>query len=147
MPIHLRAPEARHGGPDGQGWTRLAVASTWTPADQCALRPRNYATLWESQDTRRARWGLYGPCVRDGACGSCPIAIGSPRTMSALTDRVLVRIDDRGAPWAMNRPEDGWASRAHRWTWDDLARLNGWVLGEQHHDEHGDGFWLVRATA
>ncbi|MFJ6566620.1 hypothetical protein ACIQNU_04320 [Streptomyces sp. NPDC091292] len=45
----------------------------------------------------------------------------------------------------MNRPEDGWASLARRWTWQDLSRLNGWTVGRAHRDGHSDGFWLERA--
>jgi hypothetical protein len=30
------------------------------------------------------------------------------------------------------------------WTWDRLARLDGWVAGKPHWGEHGEGFWLVK---
>lgn len=147
MPIHLKAPEPVNGGPDGKGWTRLSIASMGGLAsDQCALQPRDYSHLVESQDTRRARYGGYGPCTRNGHCETCPVFQGAPRTLSALTDRVLVRIGARGAPYLMNRPEDGWASVARRWTWQDLARLDGWEIGRRYEDKHSAGFWLERAT-
>jgi len=148
MPIHLPAPVPRSGGPDGKGWTRLSIASMGGLAgDQCALRPRDYSHLVESQDTRRAHYGGYGPCIADGTCETCPILQAAPHTLTSLDDRVLVRIHPTdGRPYLMNRPEDGWASLARRWTWQDLARLDGWDIGRRHHDEHGDGFWLNRHT-
>jgi len=51
MPIFLPAPAHQPTGPDGQGWNRLTVAAP-APSAQCALRPRTYAALAESQDTR-----------------------------------------------------------------------------------------------
>ncbi|MEU7737864.1 hypothetical protein AB0B51_33185 [Streptomyces griseus] len=148
MPIYLPAPAHRNGASDGQGWNRLSVASMGGLAgDECALRPRDYSHLRESQDTRRARYGGYGPCVTAGNCEVCPIFRATPRTLPSLDDRVLVRVHpvDR-RPYLMNRPDDGWASLALRWTWQDLARLDGWEIGRRHVDEHGDGFWLNRCT-
>lgn len=158
MPIHLRAPQYRPGGPDGRGWNRLSLnAHIGTPADQCALQPRDYPTLYESR-TGRARWGGFGPCTSGGACATCPIYAAPPATLHAFTDRVLVRLRKRPAPdglvvqappdepHIMNRPEDGWGSRSNVWTWDALARLAGWQIGRRHRDEHSDGFWLVAET-
>lgn len=145
MPIHLQAPAHRNGGPDGQGWNRISLGSL--AGDECALRPRDYSHLRESHaDTRRARYGGYGSCIADGRCDGCPIFQAAPLTLTALTDRVLVRIGPGGSPYLMNRPEDGWASVARRWAWQDLARLSGWTVGRRHRDEHSDGFWLERAT-
>jgi hypothetical protein len=147
MPIHLKAPEPALGGPDGRGWTRLSIASMGGLAeDECALRPRDYSHLVESQDTRRARYGGYGPCIGSGDCEQCPIFRSTPRHLDSFDDRVLVRIHpSNGRPYLMNRPEDGWASLGLRWTWQDLARLDGWEIGRRHRDEHSDGFWLERA--
>jgi len=148
MPIYLKAPTPANGGPDGRGWTRLSVNSMGVLVDdQCALRPRDYSHLRESQDTRRARYGGYGPCISGGNCMECPILQSAPRTLAALDGRVLARVhpSDR-RPYLMNRPEDGWASLAQRWTWQDLARLDGWEIGRRHRDEHGDGFWLERVV-
>lgn len=148
MPIHLKAPEPVRGGPDGRGWTRLSIASMGGLAgDECALRPRDYSHLRESQDTRRARYGGYGPCIGSGDCEQCPILQSAPRRLDSLDDRVLVRVHPSdGRPYLMNRPEDGWASLGLRWTWQDLARLEGWEIGRRHHDEHSDGFWIERAS-
>lgn len=149
MPIHLKAPEPALGGPDGRGWTRLSIASMGALVeDECALRPRDYSHLRESQDTRRARYGGYGPCIADGKCETCPILQSPPRHLASLDDRVLVRVHPTdGRPYLMNRPEDGWASLARRWTWQDLARLDGWEIGRRYSDEHSAGFWLHRVPA
>jgi hypothetical protein len=68
--------------------------------------------------------------------------------MDAFGNRVLVRLNPAHPhrAYLMNRPEDGWASNAQRWNWTDLSRLDGWTVGETYHDEHGDGFWLVRSA-
>lgn len=149
MPIHLPAPEPVLGGPDGRGWTRLSIASMGGLSnDECALRPRDYTHLRESQDTRRARYGSYGPCISDGKCETCPIFQAPPLELQSLDDRVLVRIHPHdGRVYLMNRPEDGWASLGLRWTWQDLRRLNGWEIGRRHQDEHSDGFWLERCDS
>jgi hypothetical protein len=149
MPIYLKAPEPALGGPDGRGWTRLSIGSMGALVDdECALRPRDYTHLREAQDTRRARYGGYGPCIGSGDCEQCPILQSAPRHLDSFDDRVLVRVHPSdGRPYLMNRPEDGWASLALRWTWQDLARLDGWEIGRSHRDEHGGGFWLERADA
>ena len=148
MPIHLTAPDYQNGGPDGQGWNRLAAnPMAFGVHDECALRPRDYTHFIEAwQNTRRARWGGYGVCVGGGKCEACPIFQAAPLTLTALTDRVLVRIGRDGSPYLMNRPEDGWASVARRWTWQDLSRVVGWTIGPRYGDGHSDGFWLERAS-
>jgi hypothetical protein len=147
MPIYLPAPTRDVRGPDGGGWNRLSLNAGPVYPGQCALQPTSYATLWESHDTRRARWGGFGGCVRGGACAGCPsLTPAEPRRLLSFTPDVLVRILVRSGaadqPHVMNRPEDGWASRSERWTWPELAHLTGWRLGRQHVDEHSDGFWL-----
>lgn len=143
MPIYLPAPAPPSRGPDGQGWNRTYLGSL--AGEQCALRPRDYTHLIESQDTRRARYGGYGPCINSGKCDGCPV-LRRRKTLTSFDDRVLVRVHEMdGRPYLMNRPEDGWASLAQRWTWEELSRLEGWSFGPRYHDEHGSGFWLLRA--
>jgi len=146
VPIHLEAPRHQSGGPDGRGWNRLSLnAHMGKPLAQCALRPTSYAQLLESQDTRRARWGNFGCCVNAGDCEACPIFQAAPKHLDSLDDRVLVRIHPHdGHLYLMNRPEDGWASLGLRWTWAEIARLDGWEIGRHHNDEHSDGFWITR---
>jgi len=143
MPIHLRAPAYDPRGPDGHGWNRLSV--TLPIGDQCALQPRSYPALVESHDTRRARWGGFGPCIRDGDCQHCPVFQAPPVELRASGDRILVRIHPHDQqPYLMNNPAAGWASFAYRWTWPKLARLTGWAVGDRHTDEHSQCFWLIR---
>ncbi|MFI6290072.1 hypothetical protein ACIBEJ_00720 [Nonomuraea sp. NPDC050790] len=149
MPVYLPAPVRDAAGPDGRGWNRLSLNAGPVYDGQCALKPTSYATLWESQDTRRARWGGFAPCTGEtlGACGTCPV-LRPParRTLHSFEPDVLVRLLDAAngiwRPHVMNRPESGWESSSQRWTWWQLARLEGWRLGRQHTDEHSPGFWL-----
>jgi hypothetical protein len=147
VPIHLDAPQGHAHGPDGKGWNRLSLGGHMgTPLAQCALLPTSYPALRESQDTRRARWGGFNACTNGGQCDTCPVFQAAPSELRSLDDRVLVRIHPHdGRLYLMNRPEDGWASGALRWTWAHVARLNGWEIGRRHQDEHSDGFWLERA--
>lgn len=161
MPVRLEAPQHRPGGPDGQGWNRLSLnAHLGADRAQCALRPRSYAALRESQDTRRAGWGGFGPCDQDRAsCTGCPRLTARPKTLRAFGDRVLVRLWERAStengpavqhpapqPWLMDRPEEGWGSTGYPWTWSELARLAGWRIGRPYRDEHSDGFWLIKVN-
>jgi hypothetical protein len=144
MPLYLPAPAADPRGSDGRGWNRLAILSI--AGDECALRPRTYAALVESQDTRRARYGGFGPCSRQGACDGCPVLAAPARQLRAFTDQILVRIHPHdGWLYLMNHPDRDWASFAYRWTWDQVARVSGWTIGDRHVDEHSHGFWLMRA--
>ncbi|MFJ1607011.1 hypothetical protein ACIOHS_27110 [Streptomyces sp. NPDC088253] len=141
MPIHLPPPAYQPGGPDGQGWNRLSIASCWTPSAQCALRPTDWPTLLESHDTRRARWGGFGPCVRRGECGACPVLkrrTGESFTLGdeVIADEVLVLVDEDGTPRVPTGK--GYFEPA---TWEQLARVDGWTLGRRH----PQGFWLIRA--
>jgi hypothetical protein len=157
--ILLEAPKHRPGGPDGQGWNRLSLnAHMGAASDQCAIRPRSYATLHEAWRTTVARWGSFGRCDNGSNCGTCPRIEAlehDPKWLPADTDRVLVRLKEREGdfgwtgtpaptPYVVDDPEAGWASPRYRWTWENLVRLRGWNLGPQHRDEHGDGFWLIK---
>lgn len=161
MPIYLSSPACESRGPDGQGWNRLSLNAGST-GGQCALKPSSYATLWESQNTTRARFGMFGSCVRGGGCDSCPVLASAlePEPFHALTDRVLVRVLVRSSaglfgtaahiPYLMNRPEQGWASRAVPTTWERLVQVlgHGWTLGRRYVDHDspggtgGEAFWL-----
>ncbi|GGS84934.1 hypothetical protein GCM10010156_49440 [Planobispora rosea] len=147
MPIYLPAPAHDPRGPDGQGWNRMSISWGAVFRAQCALRPLYATKLFESHDTRRAAWGGFGPCLRDGDCTTCPV-IRPRRRLESFTERVLVRVlerDGRSEYHVMNRPEQGWASRSMTWRLDDLAVVDGWTWDGLHYDEHGRGFWL-RAT-
>ncbi|MGA5599591.1 hypothetical protein ACPCUF_00895 [Streptomyces griseoincarnatus] len=163
MPIYLPAPEAPAGGPDGKGWNRLSLNAHGGLPAQCALRPRRWGALLESQDTRRARWGGFGPCIRRGDCEQCPLrrALNEhPTVVEVNAPRVLVRVeplyaDDRvmfnAGPdgwrlWVTTGPDDRDYRDRKPWSWEDAARVLGWDLGRPYIDEHGEGFWLERTT-
>ncbi|MER6632238.1 hypothetical protein ABT301_29160 [Streptomyces sp. NPDC000987] len=161
MPIYLRAPEAPAGGPDGKGWNRLSLNAHGGFPAQCALRPRRWGALLESQDTRRARWGGFGPCINRGHCDGCPVrtALHEQRTdVPVNAPRVLVRCEPVFAPgtlfggpdtwrlWVTTGPDDRDYRNRQPWTWEDATRVRGWDLGRPHLDEHGEGFWLERTT-
>jgi len=154
--IYLKAPDDyKPGGPDGQGWNRLSLnAHMGRPHDRCALRPRTYAALVESQDTRRAQWGAcFDICTNGGSCVDCPL-FSAPSTRvpwDGVGGRVLVRIQERGDRpdrlHVMQDAEAGWDSRSLVLTWEAVARLDGWSIGRQMRDEVSAGFWLLREGA
>lgn len=153
MPVFLKAPEYAPGGPDGKGWNRLSLnAHMGQPANRCALRPRTYAALIESRDTRRAQWGGdFGHCINGGGCGHCPLlSAPSPRVPWEGTEgRVLVRIQPRDSVdrlYVMQNAEAGWDSRAVQMSWEEVSRLDGWEVGRQYRDEYSDGFWLFASA-
>lgn len=65
--------------------------------------------------------------------------------LHAFTPRVLFRLHpgDLAHAYAVSRPEAGWSSWAEGWTWADLLILQGWCFDGEHHDVHGDGFWMA----
>ena len=149
MPTFLPAPGYRPGGPDGQGWNRLTLAADLC-LDECALRPRSYATLWESLNRPACvQYGLYGPCGRGGDCRNCPVFNAAPQRLHRMDPddpHVLVRVFDNGQPRVIVNPDlpdnpgNHWS---YPWTWEELRRLEGWKLGEHGWDEWGEWFWLV----
>ncbi|MFF6801090.1 hypothetical protein [Streptomyces sp. NPDC012616] len=161
MPIYLREPEVPAGGPDGKGWNRLSLNAHGGLGAQCALRPRRWGALLEAQDTRRARWGGFGPCIRRGQCDGCPVREAlNDRCTAVLVNapRVLVRVELVFTPgtlvtgpaghrlWVTTGPDDRDYRSGRPWTWDHAVRVYGWKLGRPYYDEHGEGFWLERTT-
>ncbi|WP_327345933.1 hypothetical protein [Streptomyces europaeiscabiei] len=161
MPLHLPAPEAPAAGPDGKGWNRLSLNAHGGFLAQCALRPRRWGALLESQDTRRARWGGFGPCIRRGQCDGCPVRealYGQCTVVPVNAPRVLVRVEpvfatdarfcgpDGYRLWITTGPDDRNYGDRQPWTWDQAARVQGWDIGRMYADEHGEGFWLERTT-
>lgn len=70
------------------------------PRPQCPVRPTCLTTLWESV-TGRAHWGNFRACSRPCNCGAEP-----ERVIAAET---VLREDEEGRPWLMNREAGGWA--------------------------------------
>ncbi|WP_051852849.1 hypothetical protein [Streptomyces aureocirculatus] len=161
MPIYLHEPTSERPR-DGKGYNRLSLnAHMGAGGAQCALRPTSYATLFESYDTRRARWGGFGSCPRAGACETCSLLnhplSASPRPVPFNAAKVLVRIDTRypdssalsAAPttrlWMTDDPDDAcYRDHGQIWNWFSLRHLKGWELGRTYRDEIGNGFWLHR---
>jgi hypothetical protein len=148
MPIHLTTPESSCVGPDGQGTNRIAIGSL--AGDECALRPRSIAALVEAWDTRRARYGGFGACTNHGDCRNCPwlAALAEPLELPVLDidERVWLRVNPAdGRVYLLHQPEKGWDSWGYSWSWDELARLNGWAYDGRLVDEHGESFWLRRS--
>jgi len=143
MPIHLLPPNEDPRGPDGRGRNRLRV-DTMTLSSQCALKPKSYPSLkYESTNTMLARWGWFGTCHKNGDCKNCEML--QPTELDFGQEKALVRIDEENNPWIMNKPERGWGEYGKKVTWEFLARLRGWKIGETHKDEESSGFWLLKA--
>lgn len=140
-PIFIPAPPRYPKGPDGQGWNRLRVESIW--GDECGLKPRSPAKLWETRN-RPPAYGGYGPCPVGGACGTCPVLNAPRRQLLARTGRVLVRIDPDD--WGVLRLAEAASSEPDHpgevWSWTQLARLDGWEPGCHGRDDEGEWFWL-----
>ncbi|GGX56042.1 hypothetical protein [Streptomyces chartreusis] len=161
MPIYLREPAPAPRGPDRKGWNRLSLNAHGGIGAQCALRPRRWGALLESQDTRRARWGGFGRCIGRGQCDACPVLEawrGQCTVVPVNAPRALVRIEPVFAPntlvtgpagyrlWVTTGPSDSNYRTRQPWTWEDAARVRGWTLGPAYVDEHGEGFWLERTA-
>ena len=132
MPIYLQPPGHDPRGVDGKGHNRLALLGTM--GDECALRPTTEATFWDSHDTRKARYGNYGPCTASGNCNSCK-RFKKTHRWEFGEDCVFVRIDENGDPWIMNKQKDGWGEYGITTSWEWLLRLEAeFQRGE---DQHG----------
>lgn len=157
MPIYLEPPRPDPKGPDGRGWNRLSLNSHIGAPDRglCALLPKTWEGLWESRDTRRAKWNphAYERCRNGskGACQGCPVLQNAEtpsralRALEVAGPQVPVRIHPSdGTLWVMNRIDGGWAERGEKWIWQDIAALHGWRVGPRSTDEHSEWFWLVQ---
>ncbi|SHM51875.1 hypothetical protein [Streptomyces yunnanensis] len=161
MPIYLPEPEPTRPA-DGRGYNRLSLnAHMGVGGAQCALRPKSWATLLESRDTRRARWGGFRSCTRQGDCRTCPVLAASldsstervpynaPRVLvraeSTFPDGATFAAEPVTALWMTDQPTDpNCRMNGQRWNWFRLHRLKGWDLGPQYADEIGSGFWMLR---
>ncbi len=63
-----------------------------------------------------------------------------------LCDEMLVRVDENGVPWVMNRPDKGWEEYGVPTTWSDLLQLDG-VAFELLRDNFGTGVMMRRVEA
>jgi len=128
-------------GPDGGGWNRINLGGQFpTPQARCLLLPTCYESAWESQHRPYPRfepaWHLYEPC-RGSDCVTCPVA--ARRAPSRPIGPGVIRVDDKGRPWAMNRQDRGWGEFGYQYrSWGDLLASLAIVLGRRGQDPHGE---------
>lgn len=138
MPIRLEPPDRDPRGVDGRGHNRLAVIAP-TPQTQCALRPLTEAAFWLVRrmacDTRRASWGHFSRCDGTGDCVRCQRLRRPAEPWPFRDASVVIRIDDAGEPWIMNRRNRGWDELGEQTTWEWLANLD--ARFRRAHDKHG----------
>jgi len=134
MPIFLQAPAHNPRGVDGNGHNRFAI--TVTTLDECALKPKSLAAFFDALDTRRARYGAYGPCTRHGRCSDC-VTLTKRSNPYWFINPMFVRIDDVGRPWLMNRVDNGWDEFGKPITWEWLLAVES-VSFKRTRDEYGE---------
>lgn len=144
MPIFLEAPTQDPRGPDGQGRNRLRVDSL-DPTPRCALRPRSFPTLRESQNTMLAQWnGQFGRCISQGMCESCGHASYRFRLPEGL-EHLVIRLHEDGSLHYSSEQDAGWAANLTPIDWDDLATLeDGWVISRASRDQHSEFITITR---
>jgi hypothetical protein len=94
-------------------------------------------------DTRKARYGNYGPCDGRGQCNSCQ-RLHKTEQWKWLSDEFFIRKDEDGQPWIMNRPDDGWGEYGIRVSWEFLSRIKATFVRSK--DQHGPTIIMRRIT-
>lgn len=140
MPIYLPAPSHNPSGVDGNGWNRIAIHGMCL--DECALKPKTLTAFLGSLDTRRATYGMYGPCFNNGACGTCQVCV-EEHEWKFFSDSILIRVDNNGTPWLMNKTEKGWDSFGKLTDWEKLLTIKG-ASFKRYKDEFSDGVMMTR---
>lgn len=103
------------------------------------------AAFFDAQDTRMARYGSFGPCTKSGNCGECDV-LKRNQDWKWFSDEMLVRMDENGRPWVMNRPDNGWEEYGELTKWEYLLQLDG-VVFDRWNDEFGTGVMMRRIEA
>lgn len=133
-----------HRGVDGQGRNRLRLEVV-TPARRCSLLPLTYEAAWESEhrpEHSRQSWASFAPCTGN-ACETCPISTAKKVKPFGPT---VVREDEQGRVWLMNRREGGWAEFGHPYkTWGALLAAWDVTVGARGRDGHGVYFEVTSA--
>lgn len=144
MPIYLPAPTHDPNGVDGSGWNRMAIHGSMI-SDECALRPKTMTAFFDALDTRKARYGMYGPCVNNGECSTCPL-IDKETGWNFFTEKMLIRVDEFGRAWLMNRPDEGWAEFSKHVEWEAILTIKGAIF-KRYKDKYSDGVMMIRVVA
>lgn len=144
MPIYLEAPPFDPRGPDGQGRNRLRVDGI-DPAPRCALRPRSFPTLRESQNTLLAAWsGQFGRCTNQGKCSTCSL-VSRRFSLPEGDPKFVIRQDANGSLHYTTDLAAGWNAVLTPLDWDDLASLeDGWLFSRAKRDQHGEFITVTR---
>lgn len=139
---HRCEPDERRKarGPDGQGWNRFRM-ETIAPLPRCKMKPLNGFAAWEASARPhhwRDSWSQFDLCT---CHGECPIAQRKRRT--PLGDSCVVREDEDGEVYLMNKQDGGWSEFGYRYaSWAALFREWDIVVGFERADEHGS-YWPV----
>lgn len=140
MPIYLPAPSHNPSGVDGKGWNRIAIHGACN--DECALQPKSITAFFDAIDTRRATYGMYGPCFKKGACSTCSL-VSEEYEWRFFTDSIFIRVDSNGTPWLMNKHEQGWEEFGKPTTWAEILKIKG-ANFKRRKDEFSDGVMMTR---
>ncbi len=144
MPIFLQAPAHDPKGCDGNGWNRIAIHGGGMCMDECALKPKTLAAFLDAQDTRKVRYGQYGPCHSRGNCSNCKVMTESKK-LSFFGEEIFIRADEKGSPWIMNRKDRGWEEFGKLTTWQSLLTIDG-VIYSRFTDEFSSGVVATRVA-
>lgn len=142
MPIYLPAPTHNPLCIDGNGWNRMAIHGMCN--DECALRPKTMTAFLDALDTRRATYGMYGTCFNNGECEACPL-FNKEAEWKFFTDKMLIRVDEAGRPWLMNRQDKGWEEFGKPVEWQWLLTIKGSTF-KRHKDKYSDGIMMTRVV-
>lgn len=142
MPIYLPAPSHNPSGVDGKGWNRIAIHGMCN--DECALKPKTLTAFLDSLDTRKVKYGMYGQCFNNGDCDTCRVYF-EEREWKFFSDSILIRVDNNGTPWLMNKTEKGWEEFGIPTSWAEILKIKG-ANFKRHKDEFSDGVMMTRIT-
>ena len=85
---------------------------------------------------------MYGPCFDGGACDTCQIC-AEEHDWRFFTDSILIRVDNNGTPWLMNKQEKGWEEFGRSTRWAEILKIKG-ANFKRHKDEFSDGIMMTR---
>jgi hypothetical protein len=145
MNAYMHTPDDTYNpiGVDGQSRNRLAL---WInePSAHCKLKPLSWQAAFEAtSETRhpslwRQSWSSFGTC-EGSTCDTCPLAKHMEQgDRNRLHEPGIIRIDDQGRPWLMNKQKRGWGEYG-LWfkDWPTLMKFWDIQVTGTGTDEHG----------